>query len=771
MARSKPRHRKANLKSRRARRSWRLWLVLSALAVLAIALVGGGVYVYWLDRWVTREFEGKRWSVPARVYARPLELYPDKRLTPANLERELGAAGYREVSTVDDPGEYSRNGQRFHVHTRAFPFSDGREPGRPLALRFDGDRIAALRHAATGDALTLVRVDPATIGRIQPNHNEDRHLVRLDEDVPRSLLEALLAVEDQSFAGHIGIDVWGIARAAWANLRAGEIVQGGSTLTQQLVKNLYLNPRQTLGRKANEAIMAVLLEAHYDKAAILQAYLNEVYLGQDGERAIHGFGLASRFYFGKPLAELDIRQQALLVGLVKAPSRYDPREHPQRARERRATVLKVMVEQDYLGVDQARAARSQPLGVTAEPGDQTLPHPGFMDLVRRHLQRDYERASLARDGLRVFTTLAPHVQQAAEQALTRRLSRWHKAMEGAVVSVDGDNGEVEAVVGGRNVRYAGFNRALDARRPIGSLIKPAIYLTALARPGQYGLGTPIADQPITLQNAQGERWQPANYDGEYLGKIPLWRGLADSRNAATVHLGLDLGLRAVVDTLDGLGARVPASIYPSILLGSVDQSPLDVARLYEGLAAGGFRTPLRAVRTVTTSDGEVLSRYELDLARAADPKAVYLVNHALQRVVRQGTAQGLDEWIAEDVRVAGKTGTTNDRRDSWFAGFTGDRLGVVWVGRDDNGRTGLTGSTGAMTVWGAMFSQLALQPRSAEPPEGVAPVWIDGATGKRTAQRCRGAVQLPYIAGSAPQGRADCSAPTNDDGWFKGWFQ
>jgi penicillin-binding protein 1B len=344
-------------------------------------------------------------------------------------------------------------------------------------------------------------------------------------------------------------------------------------------------------------------------------------------------------------------------------------------------------------------------------------------------------------------------------------------MEGAVVSVDVDNGEVEAVVGGRDVRYAGFNRALDTRRPIGSLIKPAIYLTALSRPGQYGLGTPIADRPITLQDAQGERWQPENYDGEYLGEIPLWRGLADSRNAATVHLGLDVGLRAVVDTLDGLGARVPERIYPSILLGSVDQSPLDVARLYEGLAAGGFRTPLRAVRTVTTQDGEVLSRYELDLARAADPASVYLLNHALQRVVRQGTARGLDQWVAEDRRVAGKTGTTNDRRDSWFAGFTGDRLGVVWVGRDDNGRTGLTGSSGAMTVWGQMFSRLANKRRNPEPPEGVKPVWIDGATGKRKAEGCQGAVQLPYIAGAAPQGTTACSTRTDDNGWFKGWFQ
>lgn len=750
---------------------WRRWLGRVLLVVVPAAMVAGGGYVYWLDRWVTREFEGKRWSIPARVYARPLELYPNRQLSPANLQRELQAAGYRHVDSVDEPGEYSRSGSRFHLHTRTFRFPDGREPGRPLALRFEGERVAALRHAGTGDSVSLVRVDPATIGRIQPNHQEDRRLVRLDEDVPRPLVEALIAVEDQGFADHFGIDPAGIIRAAWANLKAGEVVQGGSTLTQQLVKNFYLTPKQTLGRKINEALMAMLLEVHYDKATILQAYLNEVYLGQDGERAIHGFGLASQFYFGRPLDELQLAQQALLVGLAKGPSRYDPREHPERARQRRATVLAVMAEQGFIEPAEARAAKGKPLGVTRRPGDETLPHPGFMDLVRRHLQRDYDRQDLARDGLRVFTTLAPHVQQAAERAVQQRLSRWHDAMEAAVVSVDVDNGEVEAVVGGRDVRYAGFNRALDMRRPMGSLIKPAVYLTALSRPSHYGLGTPIEDRPITLQDDQGDKWQPGNYDDKYLGRIPLWRGLADSRNAATVRLGLDLGLRAVVATLDRLGARVPDTIYPSILLGAADQSPLDIARFYESLATGGFRTPLRSVRAVTTGEGEVVSRYQLEMDRAADPGPVYLVNHGLQRVVSRGTAAGLERWVAGDRRVAGKTGTTNDRRDSWFAGFTGDRLGVVWVGRDDNGRTGLTGSTGAMTVWGEMFQGLSLRPLADEPPASVETLWVDRDSGQRTAEGCRGAVQLPYIEDSAPQGRNECAQGTDDEGWFDRWFQ
>jgi len=754
-----------------AQRRWRRWYGVALGTCLTIGLIGGAGYVYWLDRWVTREFEGRRWSVAARVFARPLELFPNRQLSPDNLERELRSANYERVDGVPSPGQYRRSQHRFHVHTRDFQFSDGYQAGQPLVLRFEGDHLRSLRHAGSDESLTLVRIDPAIIGRIQPNHNEDRELVRLDKDVPRSLLEALIAVEDQGYTDHFGVDPAGILRAAWANIRAGSVVQGGSTLTQQLVKNLYLSNERALGRKINEAIMAILLDAHYGKAPILQAYLNEVYLGQDGERAIHGFGLASRFYFGRPLDEIALAEQALLVALVKGPSRYDPREHPERARQRRNTVLSVMVDNGYLDASRAREAKTQPLGVTKEAGDETLPHPAFMDLVRRHLQRDYARQALANDGIRVFTTLAPHVQQAAETALRRRLNRWHKRMEGAVVSVDVDTGEVEAIVGGRDTRYAGFNRALAARRPMGSLIKPAIYLTALARPGQYGLATPIEDQPITLQDRRGERWRPANYDGDYLGSIPLWRGLAESRNAATVRLGLDLGLRAVVSTLDELGGRLPDTVYPSLLLGAVDQSPLGVARFYQSLAAEGFRSPLRSVRAVTDSEGDVLSRYELELDRAAPDRPVYLANHALERVVSDGTAADLSNWIDGEVNVAGKTGTTNDHRDSWFAGFTGDRLGVVWVGRDDNARTGLTGSSGAMTVWGEMFSRLELRPRRVDPPAGVKRIWVDPGTGKRTAENCAGAVRLPYIDGRSPQGRSDCLQRNEGDGWLQEWLR
>jgi len=401
-----------------------------------------------------------------------------------------------------------------------------------------------------------------------------------------------------------------------------------------------------------------------------------------------------------------------------------------------------------------------------------------MDLVRRHLQRDYPDSVLRTEGLRIITTLAPRVQGAAERALTQRAEGWRDDTEGAVVDVDINSGEVQALVGGRDPRYAGFNRALDAQRPIGSLVKPSIYLTALMRPEQYGLGTLLPDRPVTLQNAAGEAWQPQNYDDQFLGDIPLWQALAESRNAATVHLGLDLGLRAVVDTIERLGGEVPTPVYPSLLLGAFEQSPLAVARQYHTLANQGLRTPLRAVRTVMTAGGQVRSRYSLDVERAVEAAPVYLVTKAMQRVVTQGTAHNLDRWVADTLNVAGKTGTTDGLRDSWFAGFSGDQLAVVWVGRDDNGPTGLTGSSGAMTVWGGMMQQLTPEPLRIQPPEGIEWAWVNAASGRRTARDCDGASRLPYRVGHRPQRRTAClrqrdaAAKTDDEGgWLDGWFE
>lgn len=725
------------------------------LFLILFLIAAGGAYTYWLNRLIVNEFEGKRWAIPARVFARPLELYPGEHLGPQNFLVELQAASYRESTSVEQPGSYVRQGDTFKLHTRAFRFWDGGEPSRILGVRFDGDHVAVVRNARDGTALPLARLDPAHIANIYPAQREDRILVRLDQ-VPQPLVEALISIEDRRFLQHHGISLVGIARAIIADIQAGRWAQGGSTLTQQLVKNYFLSNERTLWRKLNEAVMAILLELHYSKREILQAYLNEVYLAQDGGRAVHGFGLASRYYFDKPLEQLSLDQQALLVGLVRGPSYYNPRKYPDRARARRNRVLDAMLDQGFASRAEIEQAKRRELGVVSRSRSVGSTFPAFMDLVKRHLRRDYRYEDLTSEGLLIFTTLAPSVQRAAERALIDRAKHWLPETEGAVVVVSVEDGEVEALVGGRDPRYAGFNRALDARRQIGSLIKPAVYLTALSRPQRFGLGSLLQDTPVTLKDANGQIWTPRNYDRKRHGRVPLWSALAHSYNVPTVKLGLDVGLRAVADTIQRLGGRVPDTVYPSILLGAVQLTPLEVTNMYETIASGGFRTPLRAVRAVMTPDDKVLSHYPLKVKRAFDSGPIYLLRYGMQQVVRQGTARGLSRWLPSALNVAGKTGTTDDTRDSWFAGFTGQRLGVVWVGRDDNGRTGLTGSSGAMKVWGEMMAKLPLQAFQLDPPESVQETWIDEQTGALAAPYCEHAVQLPYIRGSAPDGTSKC---------------
>ncbi|MDN5848891.1 MAG: transglycosylase domain-containing protein, partial [Nitrococcus sp.] len=415
----------------------------------------GGAYIYWLNLRIVSEFEGKRWAVPARVYARPLELYAGGSLSPQNFLLELQAADYRESTNVEQPGTYRRQGDTFTLHSRSFRFWDGEVRSRILRVRFNNNRVAVVRNVRDGSELPLVRLDPAHIANIYPAQREDRILVRL-EQVPQPLVEALIAIEDRRFLQHHGISLVGIGRAIVADIRAGAWVQGGSTLTQQLVKNYFLSNERTLWRKSNEAIMAILLELHYSKREILQAYLNEVYLGQDGARAVHGFGLASRYYFDKPLSQLRLEEQALLVGLVRGPSYYNPRKYPDRARARRNRVLDAMLEQGFASRAAVQRAKQRDLGVVPRPPSSDTAYPAFMDLVQRHLRRDYRYEDLTSEGLLIFTTLAPSVQHAAEEGLAGRAEHWLAGTEGAVVVVSVDSGEVQALVGASDPRYKGF---------------------------------------------------------------------------------------------------------------------------------------------------------------------------------------------------------------------------------------------------------------------------------------------------------------------------
>lgn len=757
-AKPKPRRRKTS--NRKAKGGFGRALKRLFGWLLVIAVLGGAGYTLWLDREVRERFEGKRWALPAQVYARPLELFPGLPHNADEVETELKALGYRAVAKPTGPGSFHRRGNRIRLVSRAFQFWDADEPSRYLDLRFDKQALTALLDRQGQDA-GIARLDPLRIGGIYPAHREDRELVRLKE-LPEAMIATLVQVEDRRFYEHFGISPIGIARAMWANIRAGGVVQGGSTLTQQLVKNFYLSNRRTLSRKINEAIMALLLEWHYDKDEILEAYLNEVYLGQAGRRAVHGFGLGSWFYFNRPLSELSLDQIALLVGIVKGPSYYNPRRFPERARERRNLVLDVLAERAVVKRDAAERAKRRLLGVTEKASQGRSRYPAFLDLVRRQLRQDYREEDLTTEGLRLFTTLDPIVQDHVERSVAGRvryLERQKPGNEGvlqaAAIVTTVDTGQVQALVAGRDPVFAGFNRVLDGSRQIGSLIKPVVYLTALAQPSRYTLASQLDDSPLSMPApGQTEPWRPANADGRFHGKVLLNEALVNSYNVATARLGSQLGLANVIDTLRSVGTKQEFREYPSLVLGAQAMTPFEVAQIYQTLAASGFRAPLSAIREVFTVDGQPIKRYGLEMRRAARPESVYLVRHAMQGVVTEGTARFLRQMLPKGPRVAGKTGTTDDLRDSWFAGFSADHNAVIWVGRDDGKPAGFSGASGALLIFGDIFRRVGGRDLDITPPAEVTRAWVSSRSGLLADGQCRDAVHLPFVGDSLPA-RAD----------------
>jgi penicillin-binding protein 1B len=737
---------------RRRPGGWRLVKIL----VPALLLVGAilALYVGYLDRIIRHKFDGKRWALPAVVYARPLELYPGLTLSAATLAAELQLAGYRQDKAAKDPGGYDLAGNVVRLSTREFAFADGVEQSARITVEFSGSAVKKISRTDSGAELALARIDPARIGSFHPLENEDR-VVYKREELPDLLIKTLIAVEDQHFYTHVGVDPLGILRAMFANLRAGKTVQGGSTLTQQLVKNFFLNNERTLHRKFNELIMALLLEAHYSKDEILTAYANEIFLGQDRGRAVHGFGLASQFYFRRELKDLSAAQMAMLVGMIKGPSYYDPRREPERCLQRRQVVLDVMRAEGVISDEIHGTARAAGMekGEMVQSGFNR--YPAFLDLVRRQLGEEYREEDLTSNGLKILTTLDPQVQTQVEKQLQETMTALEKrtgvtGLEGAVIVSSREGGEIQAVAGGREAMQSGFNRALDARRPIGSLIKPVVYLTALNN--GYTLATPVDDIVLTVSAAGAKDWRPANYDKKEHGVVPFYEALAHSYNLSTVRIGMDVGVEKVVENIGRMGIRHDFQPYPSFLLGTAEMSPLEVARMYQVFATGGFYQPQRVISSVLTVENKVVQRFGLSVEQRFSPESIFLLNTALQRVVREGTAKGLARMIPESVHAAGKTGTTDELRDSWFAGYTGDRLAVVWIGCDDNRPTKLTGASGAMVVWGKIMGSLHPQPLELTEPEGIEWARINPDSYGYSEEASRADVVLPFATGTIPAG-------------------
>lgn len=771
MTKRRPVSRRAKPKPQSARTGWaliRIWIVYSLLLIVALM----GIWTLYLDSVVRAKFEGKKWSLPARVYARPLELYVGQSLTPVLFEQELRALGYRFEGNANNPGQVLKKVSAgssevtYHIHSRGFDFWDKKEVARKFMLRVANGSVQGLIDLAGAD-LPLVRLEPEEIGGFYPADKEDRLLVRL-ADLPPLLGETLLAVEDKHFLDHHGVSPLAILRAAWVNASSGGVRQGGSTITQQLVKNFYLtNEQSILRRKIPEAIMAVLLEVHYSKSEILETYINEVFLGQSGARSINGFALGAQHYFRQPLRELDIHELALLVGVVKGASYYNPWRNPERAKARRNVVLGVMHQEGLIDAQQLKRAQAAPLGIVAEGESRSTTYPAFMELVKRQLNEDYNEADLRSEGLRIFTSLSPMVQRQAERAMTTRLPELEKrfntkGVQASMVVTSVGGGEILALLGDRNPRFTGFNRALDAKRQIGSLMKPFVFLAALEQPYKYNLATTVSDAPVSYKSG-GKWWAPQNADKKDHGDIPLYTALAFSYNQATARLGMTLGLDRVADVVKRAGYEGEVPLLPAMLLGSIEMSPLEVAGIYHTLAADGVYTPLNAIREVLAADGKPLKRYPLELEQRFAAETSFQLQYAMQRTMREGTGRSAYNQLPASLEVAGKTGTTNDQRDSWFAGYSGEHLAVVWLGRDDNSATPLSGAGGALQVWAEFMKQLPSQSLPQEPPLGVSFDWLDGTTGQLSAEGCIGALWLPLRDDARPQQSVDCLLPNSNN--------
>ncbi|NRD69227.1 penicillin-binding protein 1B [Psychrobacter okhotskensis] len=731
-------------------------------SILLIVIIAGMVllalYLIKLDRTITHKFEGKRWDIPAKVYSQPLELYQGASVDNSTIKTWLELLNYQSNKAYDRTGTYRKSGNTYYIHTRGFTYSSNDiDTEQVIKMTIAGNKIESIQSTLPAKS-GIIRLEPVSIGGIYPDSNEDRMVVSLDE-VPQPLIDALIATEDRGFYEHKGVSIRGIARAVINNFSGGSR-QGGSTITQQLIKNFYLNSDRTLKRKANEALMAVLLELHYSKDEILQTYLNEIYLGQNGNRSINGFGLAAQFYFNQPLNELRLDQQALLVGMAKGPSVYNPRRHPNDSKARRNVVLSNMLAMGTLSQADYDKAIERSLGIADKPVEGKSQFPDFLDIVKRELNTVYYSDDLKNEGLTIISTLDPIAQLAADKAVDKKLGELRRSssktkdLQGALVSANPETGELVSVVGSGS-EFTGFNRAVDAKRQVGSLLKPIIYMTALES-GRYNLASSVDDSPVTVNLNDGTKWNPQNYDKRDHGYVPFTTALSQSYNQAAVRLGMEFGIDTFAKQLQRMGIKEKISPYPSALLGSVNLSPMDMLGVYQVFATGGFRTPIHSIRSVIDDRGRILQRTGLNTQRSIPPETNFLTNYALQQVVASGTAKRAQS-LGSNLNLAGKTGTTNDYRDAWFAGYSGNYVSVVWVGRDDNKPIGLSGGTGALPVWVDYMSRLKLTPVSLPEPEGIEWLWLENNSGKLSNERCTDARYLPVMSAHLPEEASSCA--------------
>ncbi|ETI58352.1 penicillin-binding protein 1B [Marinomonas profundimaris] len=728
------------------------------LIVALVTSVPFSAWVWWLNGQVVSRFEGQKWQVPSEVYSAPIILINGAPWKKQDLENLLEETGYRFGRNSQKVGWAARSRTKVSAHLRSYVDHLGFHESERRIFSFQNGRL--IIQALNGDEIGEARIEPQRIGFLYGGNTESRQILTYNE-IPAPLIDILVAVEDQDFYHHWGISLSGIARAIVVNFTHGARRQGGSTLTQQLVKNMYLSSERTYTRKLTEVVMSLLLEYHYSKEAIITAYMNEVYLAQLGSSALHGFAAASQHFFGRPVNELNIDEFALLVGMVKGPSLYNPERSPNRAKARRNTVLAVLKDQGRLSVSDYNRLIKQPIRLASKKKERSV-YGDYLDLVAMQLSRDFDETTLATKNLRIYTGVDIRAQRAASMAMRRQVAALEKrdsklkGLQGAMVVTDRLSGQVRAVVGSSGQHYTGFNRALGAVRPIGSLVKPPLYLSALAT-GRYTWWSNIEDKRLRFK-VGSQIWEPENYDRKTHGVVHLYEAMAKSYNLATVSLAHQIGFERVGDTLRQLGVKRPFTMRPAMALGALELSPFEVSRLYQPIASQGQSSELGVVLAVMDQNDQMMKRFDHQNDVPFTDALLAVTLDGMTKTPQIGTARAAQAAFP-NLKFAAKTGTTNQQKDSWYVGITGDYSSVVWLGDDDNVPLSITGSSGAQKVW-IDFTR-NVNPRSLPDglPNGAARFNVLNSEFEIAADRCDDKVSLAFILGTEPKKSTSCLWP------------
>jgi penicillin-binding protein 1B len=733
-----------------------------ALALSGMLLLAAGPLIYQfvtyynsLELEVVARFSGQHWTLPSLLYSDSILIYPGERLNEIGFFQRLARLNYHRVDRgqVHIRGEYSFDQKRgalvLFLHDFRYPYRDF--AGALIELKISPiQTIEWIEDATTHKPEYSFELEPEFLGAIFQGEWEQRRLVPLS-DIPPALIDAVLAAEDHRFYHHHGIDLMRTARAAWIDLTAHQVLQGGSTLTQQLMKNFFLTSKRDWRRKLKEAVMAYIAERRYSKDEILELYLNDIYLGQRGQEGIYGVWEAAQFYFSREPRDLTIEEMATIAGMIRSPNRFNPLRHADSARVRRNEVLAAMLEDGYINKAAYDAAVIQPMR-TREPYTEPNDAPYFVDYVKHELAERYPPAVLTGQGLRIFTTLDVHMERQAEQAIEHNLlsleekhpslrrKEKNQQLESCLVAIEPQTGKIRAMDGGRDYRLSQFNRVTQSHRQPGSAFKPVTYLAALQETFDGGeqrfLPTSyIDDEPFVWQLGTAS-WRPKNYKDRYFGRVTLEFALAESLNSATARLADAVGLDHVLEMANRLGlSNLPP--YPSVVLGGIEVEPMQLAAMYSILANEGMEVQPYAVTAVVNAHGQVIEGHELTAEQVLSPETAYTIDFMLEQVIKRGTAVGARK--AGFIRpAAGKTGTTNDSVDAWFAGFTPNLLAVVWTGFDQKEALGLTGAEASLPAWtDFMMEATASRPDTDFPmPSDIVRVKVDPLTGYLAGPYC-----------------------------------